>query len=234
MIRRLCLILALLTVAGPVSAQVTLDSTVHDVTGGATSLTTAFTMSAALNGCLVVGTNGDATTDNITGVTYNGVAMTLQGKHNAAPGSVYWQYMWTLAAPASGANNIVVTANASIHIETLAASYTGVSATKCPEASGYTTSATDPFTVSLTTLTNGARVVEVYSGSSALTDSTGFTTRVNDSNGGFMILGDSGNISVAGSVSLSLTGNGTKEGAVVSLGPPVTAGRQSLLFGVFD
>ena len=62
---------------------------------------------------------------NVTGVTYNGVAMT---QINAlAPGGNNKQSSWGLINPASGANNIVVTFNTSLsYWDFCAVSFTGV------------------------------------------------------------------------------------------------------------
>lgn len=68
-----------------------------------TSLTLAHTCTGAnLTLCVVVGIGGNANT--CTGVTYNGVAMTLGKSINASNLQCYIYY---LANPATGANNIV-------------------------------------------------------------------------------------------------------------------------------
>lgn len=227
--RRVLLVaLVLLALAQPLHAQIAFDAVAGDGTAAfATSQTRSFTMSATAGGCLVVGVLGDDVNDNITGVTYDGIAMTLVDKQNTTPTSVYWQYLYVLAAPHSGTHNLVANANASVHILTLAASYTGVSATKCGEVAVENNGTGDPYTSSLTTVTDNSWVVMLYSGSGALADSTGFTTRVYDGTG-YVRLGDSGVVTPAGSKSLSLTGGGIKMSELVAIGPSSTTATPRL------
>jgi hypothetical protein len=73
--------------------------------------------------------------NDITGVTYNGVAMShiatalMLSEGNRA-------VLYGLTAPATGANNVVISRTSSNHIVATAASYTGVNQTGQPEASG--------------------------------------------------------------------------------------------------
>ena len=60
-----------------------------------------------------------AATDVVSGVTYNGVAMT----RIIATHATYWTYLYILYAPASGANNIVVTAPGAAFVGAAAVSY---------------------------------------------------------------------------------------------------------------
>lgn len=87
------------------------------------SLTVAHTMSSSSNRILLVFIIGDTTSDLITGVTYNSVAMTRLV--TVAPGSRYF-YLYYLIAPSTGTHDIVVSASSSILISVMAASYTGV------------------------------------------------------------------------------------------------------------
>lgn len=123
-------------------------------TNGTTSQSHSHTCSGSDRG-LVVGVVGDSS-DNITGATYAGVAMTLIAK--ALIGSARWCYLYYLGNPASGANNIVVTAGSSSHVEIDAASYTGVSQTGQPEAFQTTAGSAVVTTMneSVTTVTDNA------------------------------------------------------------------------------
>ena len=67
------------------------------------------------------------TSDTVTWVTYWGVAMTLVQKVKTPSSS--WNYMYQLANPATGANNIVCSASASADWGWSAVSYTGVNQT---------------------------------------------------------------------------------------------------------
>lgn len=91
------------------------------------SLTKSMTLGSSAN-YLLVGVVGDNTTDKITGVTYNAVAMTQFAK--IYPGtSVSWLYLYGLANPTTGgAHNIVVSASGSCsNIGLEAISYTNCS-----------------------------------------------------------------------------------------------------------
>lgn len=72
----------------------------------------------------------------VSGVTYNGVAMTSLGTEILAGTGSGSQYltMWYLANPATGANNVVVTSPTSTEHIDGAVSYTGASATGIPDA----------------------------------------------------------------------------------------------------
>ncbi len=104
----------------------------------ATSLTYAHTVGTGSNRILFVGTWGD-TTDVITGATYAGVNMTLIGKVQCPADR--WAYLFYLVNPASGANNVVVSASTSIVIASQCASYAGVKQSGQPDASSTNTAA---------------------------------------------------------------------------------------------
>ena len=98
------------------------------VAGGASSSVSSKTVAmtvGALANYLLVGVVGDATSDLVTGVTYNGVAMTQLAKaYNAN-----WVYVYGLYAPATGvSHNIVASASGSCSTLGLdAVSYTNLS-----------------------------------------------------------------------------------------------------------
>lgn len=77
---------------------------------GVTSLTFAYDCGSGSNRYLVVFV-GDISGDSVTGVTYNGVAMTQIGKAARGPsnGSTLEGYIYGLHAPATGSNDIVIT-----------------------------------------------------------------------------------------------------------------------------
>jgi uncharacterized repeat protein (TIGR01451 family) len=116
-VRGLFGILALLILAHSISAaQVGIDSVSSyssaSFTGtGAHTLTFAHTTTTTVNGLLLVGVDMDINGVHgatVTGVTYNGVALTPVGAHNDAAPSRRVE-MWYLLAPGSGNENIVVT-----------------------------------------------------------------------------------------------------------------------------
>ncbi len=96
--------------------------------------TASYTCGSGANRLLVV-SSFHASTDVITGATYNGVAMTLVGKIQN-PGD-RWLYMFYLLAPASGANNVVINDSAGgVLGHAYAEDYTGVLQSGQPDASG--------------------------------------------------------------------------------------------------
>lgn len=96
----------------------------------------------------------DGTTDRVTGVTYNGVAMTRQA--TLAIGTVARSYMYYLIGPATGANNIVISVSASVSIQSDNVSYNGVSQSGFPDASSATTASATTYSNTLTTVADNA------------------------------------------------------------------------------
>lgn len=100
-----------------------------------TSLTWSHTVTGT-DPVLFVGVQSDFS-DNITGATYNAVAMTLVGK--GAGTSDRWAYLFVLPAAATGAHNVVVSGS-SAYITGYSSSYTG----------GHQTTPIDSFSVTTT------------------------------------------------------------------------------------
>lgn len=109
-------------------------------TGSAASLTIAHTVTGS-NTILWVGAETVHTADHITGVTYNGIAMTRIGGLQAGGSTNVWSYLYMLVAPASGANNVIISVSPDVPIKANCASYSGALQTGQPDASG-TNSAT--------------------------------------------------------------------------------------------
>lgn len=119
--------------------------------GGSAGLTFAYTCGSGNNRLLVVLVLGDTSVNDVTGVTYNGVSMTLAAPPGLAPGGPdnRWLYLFWLIAPATGTNNVVISASSTHFILGGAADYTGVSQTGQPDAT--TTHAGSGSITSLTT-----------------------------------------------------------------------------------
>ncbi len=106
--------------------QVTFDATAKSTAALATSLTYAHVCTnTAAQGLLVVATAVSSGTDLITGVTYNGVAMTSAG--TARNNGAMSVHLWYLINPAVGSNNIVVTSSGLINIAAVSTSWTKAS-----------------------------------------------------------------------------------------------------------
>ncbi len=93
--------------------QVAFDSTssiAQRVTGASPTITLAHT-TAGTNRVLVVGVSMNITNNTgatVSGVTYQGAALTLSGAHNDA-GNTRRVELWYLIGPATGTNNVIVT-----------------------------------------------------------------------------------------------------------------------------
>ena len=124
----------------------------------ATSLTFSHTTTGA-NRILFVGilTGGG---DIVTGVTYAGVSMTLVNKNILASGNVI--YLYVLVAPASGANNVVVSQSASAFLDAAAISYTGAKQSGQPDANTTGAGTGTSLTTTLTTIADNSWTVEIF------------------------------------------------------------------------
>lgn len=138
-------------------------SAVATLVNPGTSSTWAHTCTGA-NGILFVGVFGDlGAAGHISGATYNAVAMT-QIASIQVPGD-RWLYLFYLLNPASGANNVVVSAAASIAIQGMSSSYTGAKQTGQPDASSTNTqggSSVSHLIGTLTTVLANCWTVAIY------------------------------------------------------------------------
>lgn len=110
---------------------VAIDTSSSGTVSGANSLTYSHTCTGATYLAVAV---ADWTGDNVTGVTYGGVAMTLLCKETRTPDSgsleIYW---YGLANPTAGANNVVVSrSTSSLWIQAGSVSLTGTVTTTSP------------------------------------------------------------------------------------------------------
>lgn len=127
----------------------------------ANSLTYAHT-TAGSDRILLVGVrvNGDPN-DVITGITYSGIAMTRIAMVARPGGSSI--YLYYLIAPATSANNIIISCSAVRDIIGVSASYTGTKQSAQPDASD--TTLVDPaatsITSTMTTIVNGSWGVSI-------------------------------------------------------------------------
>lgn len=166
--------------------------------GGHSMASTSLTFSYTVNGSsnlLVVGALCDVTSDFLTGITYNGVALTFIGKHGpiAPSDSTRWTYLYYLLAPATGAHNVVISASSACDfILGSAADYSGVTAldnSNVTTATGSVSSITGAVTAS----TTGSWAVAFTNGDSGLAPAggTGQTLRTYDTMFFAWLYGDS-------------------------------------------
>lgn len=101
----------------------------------------------------------------VTGITYDGSAMTLVSSFITTTTSVYWT-IWELDAPSTGANNVVASFGENIYAPV---SYEAISFTGCSGAgvSGYTDTTSSPATTNLTISENSAIICTGLSGSNS-------------------------------------------------------------------
>lgn len=146
-------------------------------------------------------------TDNITGVTYGGTSMTQVGKVRSGS-SGRWIYLYMLVAPATGANNVVISASGTTYISSQASSYTGASQTSQPNVSTTNSNAsTNSLTTSVTTTEDNCWLVMAGVGyGDELKAGTGTTERQGDVSGS-SIFDSNGAKSPAGSYSLVAESN---------------------------
>ena len=108
--------------------------------GGSTqSLTYSYTVGTNSNRLLLVNVVGDTSADDISSVTYSGASMTLLKKVQT-PGD-RWHYLYYLLAPASGPNNVVITAGSAHYLISEATSWNNVAQTGQPLANATNTAA---------------------------------------------------------------------------------------------
>lgn len=190
-------------------------------TAGTATWTVAYTCGSGANRLLVF-CFMSASVDRVTTVTYGGAAMTLLDKGAQTAGGVIngrWCYFYYLLSPASGANNIVVSASASNDFFWGgAADYTGVPAAVDAHTSQISGGAVNTLTTSLTTVADNCWTILAelgYQGNNAPTAGTGSTLRVADGTfGTFGIFDSNGVIHPAGSYSMT-TNRGAADSSIV-------------------
>lgn len=147
--------------------------------------------------------------DVITGVTYNGVAMTLARK-SAFTGPT--MYLYYLLAPATGANNIVVSASSGgEYIRATAVSYTGVQQSGQPDATAENNVSAASITTTLTQVVAKAWQVGVVQGAhdGTVTAGAGIGAIRGTVSGGYNSIGDSNAPTNAGSRSMTWNQGGS-------------------------
>lgn len=148
------------------------DAFSDGTTSGTTTLTVSHTCTGSDRG---LGVAVFFDTDNISSVTYNGVAMTKAGQHDFVSNRIAGYY---LKNPASGTHDIVVTCAANNNISLIGFSYTGTNqTTQSLTFIDGGTSTTTPKTTSLTPVADNSWIVLVGRNNTTgnLSASTGVT-----------------------------------------------------------
>lgn len=182
-----------------------------------------------------VGTND--TTDKVTGVTYNSVAMTrLDSKAAATTG--FMGFVYYLINPATGTHNIVASRSDSNLITVDAVSYTGVSQTGFPDSQANGTSASGNYAATTVVVANNCWIFAATRGNngvSGITAGAGTTLRTGQFSNALVNADSNGTVS-PGSQSLNFNINpgGECYWMINSFGPVVvtTAFPRKALLGV--
>lgn len=203
--------LLLLTLGILASLQISYGAIAFDNKAAATgSVTSSVTFSHTTSGSnrilfvAVTAANGDT-----TGVTYSGVAMT-KINNTVVDNGVLYTSLWYLIAPATGANNVIVS-TAGTAVVGSSASYTGASQTGQPDASTTTGSATTAsFASSVTSINDNSWTIATSRTGNGFTLTGGANTVVRNQpelvQFGAGGLWDSGiNITPAGASTLTVT-----------------------------
>ena len=174
--------------------------------------------------------------DNVTGVTYNGVAMTQLVKQQ----TYKKLYIYGLVAPATGSNSLIASrTNTTGDFVVIGSSYTGVSQTSLPDATGSNSlGSTGSIGTSVTTVANNcwAFLGVDNGGSATITASTNATlvaTQATDITSAFDNQ-TAGAITPAGAFSMTTTNGSSVDtnSVVVSFAPPGTNVQPSFLFNI--
>ena len=171
---------------------------------GSGNLTVAYTVSGGSNELLLACTVGD-TSDHLTGVTYNGVAMTLVAK--AATANTRWMYLHYVLGPASGTHNFVFTSSGG-YVIPVATEYSGVRQSSQPDASASNNNTSASITTSVTTVANNSWAALCQGDNNSSAAGTGSTLRaIGAAFGDVALYDNNGPVTPAGSVSMTVTSN---------------------------
>ena len=211
----------------------------HDAASGpafavaASSVTLAHTCSGD-DRILVVGGFANNTAGDLT-ATYNGVAMTEIASRNDSGSRITTFY---LVAPATGANNIVLSWSGSAAVLRVSgSSYTGAAQSSQPDSSATGADATSPFQISTTTIADNCWVVGYLrdTGGNAMTVEAGTTNRAGSGTSADVLCDNNAAKTPAGSVTLGCTSIGSSGAQIIaSIAPalPATGFKNLLLLGV--
>jgi hypothetical protein len=213
------------------------DTFVARTGGSGTSQTLAYTCTGSDRALVLF---IEYNSGSVSGVTYNGVAMTKVDTITAYSGVLVDS--WILINPSSGANNIIATFSVSGSHSMMAESYTGVgtggSTGGCDSHNTTTwSSQTTDRTLATTTVADNSWLI-VYLRSDAGSYTAGTNVSFQNNVAGIAIMGDSGAaLTPAGSKNQTFTASGaSNSGGILSVGiSPVataTSSRKLSLLGV--
>jgi hypothetical protein len=174
--------------------------------GGANSLT--FTFNNVAGNIVFVGGNGDSDILDVTSVTWNGVAMALVERLQGGLSSLHDLYLYVSnGTPATGSNNVVVSATNNQTLRFGAVSYSGASLFAQPDAHTNHFDFLNPLTTPLVSIADNCWHVLVFdgfhSGAEAPAAGTGTTRRAFSTDTTWGLFDSNSAKTPAGSVSLA-------------------------------
>lgn len=180
--------------------------------GSAASLTIAHTCSGS-NRVLIVCVQTVVHAIDVTGVTYNGVTMTLLDDQDTGIG---YMYVFYLLAPATGTHNIVISATPNILMFAVSGSWTGIRQGLFPDAETKNIYSGSSNTTTLTTVIDNCWCVLADSAANTSSAGTNSTSRVNQ---GAALYDSNGPITPPGSFSMSVNRTGGGGDIMFSMAP---------------
>lgn len=148
-------------------AAIAFDAATNGGTSGTTSLTFSHTTTGS-NRILIVSVGKIDDGDVVTGVTYAGTAMTKAIAQPWPPNANSRMELWYLFAPATGANNVVITVSSNTNqVAGAAASYTGALQSGTPDTGFTSENASGARTVTVNVTTANSWLVSNYKSADA-------------------------------------------------------------------
>lgn len=166
---------------------------------------------------LVVGVANTADADNVTGITYNGVAMT-RAIAKVGGGNGEGTFLYYLANPATGSNNVVISFSGTCTADFGIASYSGVATSSILDGTVGVFGSGNPVTETITTTVDNCWMVAFSGLQRGSTASTNSTQRSGVSGGG-NLFDSNGAITPAGSFSMSQTNTNPVTGVAFAFKP---------------
>lgn len=182
---------------------------VSNSTASSTTLTMAHTTSGSNRLLVVACDSNESSTSStiISGVTYNGVSMNLLG--SVADSFGYYTYFFYLVAPATGANNIVVTRSSSGGIMATGMSYTDVNQSSPFGATVTNTGGGATMSATLTTLYANSWLVSSGERHRSLTAGANTTLRTTEGVGSLSAWDTNGSQGATGSKTMTANQEGS-------------------------
>ena len=205
------------------------DSGSGATNNGASSVTVAHTIGSGSNRIIWGASFSQGSGDVVTGMTFNGVAMTLAKKQNAV--TTAWLYLYYLVNPPIGANNLVVTASIAVtEFNIMGASFSGASQTGLPDATSTNSGGSSPMTSSLTTIADNCFSVLLTRNTSGATTASTNSTEANAQSGASLFYSTVAKTPTGSqSMSTTYTGGGSWGTIMASFAPNITTSNGSFL-----